>query len=95
MKKDLKIIVYIYGYLEFNKAIQTKEHFMTDKYGLQIWKRKEKLTLLQNHSQSTMNSNPLYVIVNLLCCGPLGICSGLDQPQKIKEFTTLVFYQHY
>ena len=43
MKKDLKIIVYIYGYLEFNKVIQTKEHFMTDKYGLQIWKRKEKL----------------------------------------------------
>ena len=56
---------------------------------------KEKLTLLQNHSWSTMNSNPLYVIVNLLCCGPFGICSGLVQPQKIKVFTTLVFYQHY
>ena len=38
MKKGLKIIVYVYifGYLEFNKTIQTKEHFMTDKYGLQI-----------------------------------------------------------
>ena len=37
------VYIYIFGYLEYNKAIQTKEHFMTDKYGLQIWKRKEKL----------------------------------------------------
>ena len=37
------VYIYIFGYLEYNKAIQTKEHFMTDRYGLQIWKRKEKL----------------------------------------------------